>query len=240
MLRLARKSNSCYGMKTCVRLWIVLGFLYFLGKATGRFTNAVAWFALFLLEPFSDRSGLTLVVHGGLVMRGGDMEMRLRRGIAEPKEKSHSPSTLPESRIRFTRVVGVRVKVVREPLVGGAGDVAVAGDVASSGLCVEFICARGFMGGSLGWAAMGDGPSRRPPPPAFASRCAVCGTGSRTRPWAVSLVSRKIVVRVLVVAAADDVDVLKYCLVSSGVSDVGCVVSRFTEVEFGRQVVVLR
>jgi hypothetical protein len=123
---------------------------------------------------------------------------------------------------------------VSEPLIGGCAD-----DVASSGLCgdgdVEFVCGRVFIGGG---SSCGDGLSRRPPPPAFASRCAVCGTGFRTRPWAVSLVAGRIVLRALVVASADDV--LEYCLARSGVSGVGCVVSRLAEFKSGRQVVVLR
>jgi hypothetical protein len=99
--------------------------------------------------------------------------------------------------VRFTSVVGVRVEVVNERALGCAGG------VAASELCVDDItvelCATGFKCGSLRFMGMaGAGASRRPPasmPPAI-SRCAVCGTGFRTRSWARScVVVERVVVR---------------------------------------------
>ena len=134
-------------------------------------------------------------------------------------KKPHSSSNL--TRVRFTNVVGVRVNVVNEL----APDC--AGDVAASELCdgddsgsddgdgsVELICALGSMGGSSIWRGMaGAGASRRPPPAMFASWCAVCGMGFRTRSWVIAGV---VVWRAVVVAD----DVSEYCLARSGVSSV--------------------
>ena len=135
-------------------------------------------------------------------------------------EKPHLSSNLP--RVRFTNVVGVRVDVVDEL----APDC--AGDVAASELCdvddggsgdgngsVELICALGSIGGSSIWRGMaGAGASRRPPPAMFASWCAVCGMGFRTRSWVIA----GVVVWGVVVVVVDDVS--EYCLARSGVSSV--------------------
>ena len=134
-------------------------------------------------------------------------------------EKPHLSSNLP--RVRFTNVVGVRVDVVNELAPDCAGDVAASelcdGDDSGSGDgdgSVELICALGSIGGSSIWRGMaGAGASRRPPPAMFASWCAVCGMGFRTRSWVIAGV---VVWRAVVVAD----DVSEYCLARSGVSSV--------------------
>lgn len=133
---------------------------------------------------------------------------------------------------------------------GGAG----AGDVAPSfKLCgdgdddnaVVFICAMGFIGGSLMWTGMaGEGASRPPPAPApeCSSLCAVWGKGFRTRLLAISWVAVVVVV-VGRIGASEQVvvDMFECCLLArSEVSSVRWMISRVAEAEFGRLVGVSR
>ena len=150
--------------------------------------------------------------------RKGQELKREEKDYGRVKEP-HWSSNLPH--VRFTNVVGVRVDVVNKL----APDC--TGDIAASELCdlddggsgdgdgsVELICALGSIGGSSIWRGMaGEGASRRPPPAMFASWCAVCGMGFRTRSWVIAGV---VVWRAVVVAD----DVSEYCLARSGVSSV--------------------
>ena len=134
-------------------------------------------------------------------------------------KKPHSSFDLP--RVRFTNVVGVRVDVVNALAPDCAGDVAASepcdGDDSGSGDgdgSVVFVCALGSIGGSSIWRGMaGEGASRRPPPAMFASWCAVCGMGFRTRSWVIAGV-----VAWRAVVGVDDVS--EYFLARSGVSSV--------------------
>ena len=150
--------------------------------------------------------------------RKGQELKREEKDYGRVKEPPWS-SNLP--RVRFTNVVGVRVDVVNKL----APDC--TGDIAASELCdlddggsgdgdgsVELICALGSIGGSSIWRGMaGAGASRRPPPAMFASWCAVCGMGFRTRSWVIAgMVAWRAVVGV------DDVS--EYFLARSGVSSV--------------------